>query len=251
MNPFKNSSAYYDLLYNDKKYKDEAEYVSKQIKKYNQEAISILSLGCGTGKHDFELADRHYKVTGVDISPQMISIANAKKGNRNIRFIQGDIGTVRIAEKFDVIISLFHVLCYQITDKDIDAAFKTAKYHLDNGGLFIFDVWHSPAVNKQQPIVRIKRMNNQDISVVRIAEPVIHQERHVVDVNYEILIENLEDHSLTRVNEVHSVRHFSSSEIILLAEKNGFNVLRSEEFLTGKTPSEDTWGVCYILKVDE
>jgi hypothetical protein len=33
-----------------------------------------------------------------------------------------------------------------------------------------------------------------------------------------------------------------------LAELTGFDILKAEEFLSGKDAGENTWGVCFILK---
>jgi len=42
-------SHYYDLLYRDKNYKAETDYICKNINELNPEAKSLLDLGCGTG----------------------------------------------------------------------------------------------------------------------------------------------------------------------------------------------------------
>ena len=44
-------SKYYDLLYEDKNYFDEVEYIDFLIKKNCQSAKTLLDMGCGTGKH--------------------------------------------------------------------------------------------------------------------------------------------------------------------------------------------------------
>ena len=44
------------------------------------------------------------------------------------------------------------------------------------------------------------------------------------------------------------MRHFSIPEIEYFAESNNFQVLKAEELLTGNEPSENTWGVCFVLK---
>jgi hypothetical protein len=44
------------------------------------------------------------------------------------------------------------------------------------------------------------------------------------------------------------MRHFSLSELEILAAKHGFNCLQTEEFLTSKKVSENTWGVCMVLR---
>ena len=66
---------YYDLLYSNKDYSSEAQYIDSLIKKTSSKANSILELGCGTGAHAEYLARMGYTVHGVDVSPAMISKA--------------------------------------------------------------------------------------------------------------------------------------------------------------------------------
>ena len=73
---FSDYARYYDLLYRDKDYAAEAEYVAGLIRKFHPSARSILELGSGTGMHAIHLAKQGYEVTGIDISPDMINIAS-------------------------------------------------------------------------------------------------------------------------------------------------------------------------------
>ncbi len=73
-------------------------------------------------------------------------------------------------------------------------------------------------------------------------------EKNIVEVNYEMIIKNKLNNEYELLKEAHSMRHFSTPEIEMLADLSGFTLLKSEEFLTGKNPGADTWGVCYILQ---
>lgn len=78
MGVFKKYAKYYDLFNKDKDYGKEADYVHALIQKYAPDAKAILDLGCGTGQHDFFLAEKGYSVIGVDMSEEMLSIANTQ-----------------------------------------------------------------------------------------------------------------------------------------------------------------------------
>ena len=79
MSSFDNYSLYYDLLYEDKDYNQKINYLETLFKKYNSFPKSILTIGCGTGGHDFELLKKNYRITGIDLSSKMIQEANRKK----------------------------------------------------------------------------------------------------------------------------------------------------------------------------
>ena len=84
--------------------------------------------------------------------------------------------------------------------------------------------------------------------LTRIAEPELDSQNSVVRVRYTILAESKHDGRLTTVREDHYMRYFFPTEINLLAHQTGFTVERSEGFLTGRMPSEATWGVAYLLR---
>ncbi len=115
-------------------------------------------------------------------------------------------------------------------------------------GSFFFDVWHGPAVLWERPIVRVKRVEDENTRLTRIAEPKLDINAGVVTVNYTILAESKRDGKLTTFTEDHHMRYLFPSEIQFLAQQSGFSILRTEEFLTGKAPSESSWGVAYLLQ---
>lgn len=253
MNVFGNYSRYYNLLYKDKDYAGEAEYAHNLIQKYNSGAKSILNLGCGTGRHDFLLAEKGYSVTGVDMSEDMLAVANSQLSTFNsnsstLNFIQGDIRSVRLNRKFDSIISLFHVMSYQTSNDDLKAAFETVKAHLGQGGTFIFDCWYGPAVLTDRPIVRVKRLEDGEIDVTRIAEPVMHPNENMVDVNYHIFIKDKLQGSYEEVKETHRMRYLFKPEIEAMLDIAELKLIHCEEWMTGKELCFDSWGACFIAE---
>jgi len=235
---------YYNLLYSNKDYKAEAKYVSDCIKRYSSDAKTILEFGSGTGGHGLILQKLGYEIYGIERSKQMVDEATI----HGFHCEQADITNFEINRKFDIVISLFHVISYVNDNDSLEKVFRNASTCLNASGLFIFDIWYSPAVYFQKPETRIKRVESNEINVIRITEPEIHVNKNVVDVNYSIIIKDKITDKCIEFNEKHPMRHFSIPEIDLLATITGFELLKAEEFLTGNEPSENTWGVCFILK---
>ena len=238
-------SRYYDLLYRDKDYVAEAEYIADLLKRFGMFGERLLEFGSGTGKHGRLLASLGYEVTGIERSAEMVAQAQVAPG---FTCQHSDICTVQLGHTFDAVLSLFHVVSYQTTNVAVQAVFARAAEHLEAGGLFVFDVWYSPAVYAQKPEVRVKRMANEAIEITRIAEPALRPDENRVDVNYTIFARDLASGAVETLTETHPMRHFSLPELNLLAQTSGFAVVGAEEFLTGNRPSEDTWGVCFIIK---
>ena len=72
-------SCYYNLLYKDKDYAGEAEYIHRLVNAHHPHAKTLLDLGCGTGKPALLLAQAGYRVTGVDRSEEMLAAAPAPR----------------------------------------------------------------------------------------------------------------------------------------------------------------------------
>ncbi|MCG9040727.1 class I SAM-dependent DNA methyltransferase [Laribacter hongkongensis] len=244
-------SQYYDLLYADKDYAAEVDYVCGLLKRYaDGKSCSLLELGSGTGVHAELMARNGFSIHGVELSEQMLESARRreKASNSDVRVFQGDARNYRAGQRFDAVISLFHVLSYQTTDDDLGRMLETAAIHLDAGGLFIFDFWYGPAVLRQGPSVRVKRLENEFVSVVRIAEPEMHDTECLVDVNYTIFSEDRKEGRIEKLQETHRMRYFFLHELDAHLERVGFSRLVAEEWLTGALPSTQTWGVTVVCK---
>lgn len=245
-------SQYYDLLYADKDYAGEVGYVRSLLDQHaHSKVTSLLELGCGTGVHATLMAKQGLDVLGVDMSAEMLSEARARASaqghlQNQLAFEQGDARDFRADRRFDAVVSLFHVLSYQSQEADLQAMMQTAASHLESGGIFVFDFWYGPAVLWQRPAVRMKRLANQEIAVERLAEPIVLDAENVVDVNYSVSIRNLKTNAVEQIKETHRMRYLFIPEVDKLLSENGFKRLRAEEWMTGRSPSLDSWGVCVV-----
>ena len=245
MSVFGTYARYYDLFYGEKDYEAEAAYVSSLVQKFTPGATSLLDLGCGTGRYTELFSRMGYKAVGMDRSEDMISMARQR--NLNIQFDCGDICSFDLNTKYDVVVALFHVMSYLTTDHDLRQAFKHIKKHLEPGGLLVFDCWHGPAVLSTLPEVRVKRVQQGDTRLVRVAEPSMIAEENRVDVNFQVFVK--ENGTWGEFSETHSIRYLFQLEIIELLSNNRMQLLHAEEWLNAENPSKDTWNVVYVCQL--
>ena len=125
---------------------------------------------------------------------------------------------------------------------------KTAKEHLAPDGFFIFDCWYGPAVLSDPPVVRIKRLEDELIRVVRIAEPVMHPNENVVDVNYQVIITEKSTGTVEQLVETHRMRYLFFPELEQYLQNAGLSIIAASEWMTGNSLSLSTWGVCFVVK---
>ncbi|MBV8484332.1 MAG: class I SAM-dependent methyltransferase, partial [Verrucomicrobia bacterium] len=105
---FHKYSAYYDLLYADKDYQAETDYVAGRLRGANAQVRSILELGSGTGRHGRLLAAMGFDVHGVEKSSEMASIARPvqAKADTSGSFTceVGDLREIRMDRTFDAVV---------------------------------------------------------------------------------------------------------------------------------------------------
>lgn len=244
---FLNYSKYYDLLYKDKNYQSEVEFIISLIKKYHPEAKSILNLGCGTGEHDQFLAKAGYSVTGVDLSKDMLTIAKGK--NPNNEYHLGDARNISIDKKFDVVVSLFHVLSYQTSNNDVYDFIGTISKHLKQDGIAIFDYWYGPAVLNLRPEKRTKKFESNELLITRHANTDMDYLNNIATVNFDIKVQNKSDNTTIQMHEKHPMRYFFSPELELFFSKYHFEQLAHLAWPSlDALPSEYSWASYSVIK---
>ncbi len=121
----KESIKYGDLIYN-------------VINNYNLNINSVLDVGCGTGILASKLYNENFEVSGIDISEDMINVA--KETTTGIEFAVADMVNFTLNKKFQLITCAFDALNYLVTDSDMKKTLKNVFLHLEDNGIFIFDI---------------------------------------------------------------------------------------------------------------
>ena len=137
----KYNAEYYDAF---ESYKDDISFYESFVSKNTK----VLELGCGTGRVTFPLAKKAKQVVGVDISEEMILKAKNKLKDKSINFILGDITSLKLNDKFNLIIAPFRVFQSLETESERLNLLKTIEEHLDSKGLVILNIFN-PYLNKE------------------------------------------------------------------------------------------------------
>jgi SAM-dependent methyltransferase len=238
----------YDLLYQDKDYDKECDFLEELFRRYDHRPQTILDLGCGTGSHAIVLAKRGYKVTGVDRASDMLDRARRKAldAGADVRFIEGDISNIDLSEKYDAIISMFAVMGYQITNSAVAAVCRRVKGALFPGGMFVFDCWNGLAVNADRPTSRMKEVDTLNgEKIVRSTEPEMDLVNHIAKVNF--TVQKKINNRVSETRETHPMRFFFPQEIKYYLEIAGFERIDLYPFLDTQRPlSENDWNMVVV-----
>ena len=122
----------------------------------------MLELGCGTGRVTIEIARPGVAVTGLDLSAEMLAVAERKSaGILNVNWVHADMRRFSLPAEFGLICIPFRSLQHLLTDEDQQAALECCHRHLRPDGLLAFNL-----VNPQE---RLDRVGAHDSTGPRIS----------------------------------------------------------------------------------
>ncbi|MFC4638650.1 class I SAM-dependent DNA methyltransferase [Deinococcus hohokamensis] len=159
--PFTALAAVYDAIMADVEYDHWADFVLTYARDGRMElaCARALDLACGTGGFTRQLLQAGLSVTGLDGSPDMLR--EARRRLPGVPFVEGDLRTFALPERFALITCVFDSLNNLLTPEDLGAALRQAWIHLEPGGLLAFDVntrlgvrelWEGDAVEGLAPL---------------------------------------------------------------------------------------------------
>ena len=103
---------------------------------------SILDLCCGTGRLARVLADRGYRVTGLDGSAEMLRYA--RQNAPDVQFLLDDARTFVASERYDAVVSVFDSLNHILSLDELTDTFRCVSRALKPSCVFLFDVNMAP-----------------------------------------------------------------------------------------------------------
>lgn len=142
MNAYKALAASYDSLTLDVDYDGVVEFYEVLLQREGLSPRSVVDLACGTGSLTVRLAQKGYKVMGVDLSEDMLTVASQKAWDLGLQipFVRQPLEKLYLHRGVDLAVCGLDSLDY-ITDpacckRAIERIYKA----LNPGGCFIFDV---------------------------------------------------------------------------------------------------------------
>jgi SAM-dependent methyltransferase len=244
----------YDALYRGKDYRAECDFLETALARHATGTHRrLLDLGCGTGGHAIELGRRGYSVTGIDVSPSMLEIARAKvradpPRDGQVEFVLGDIESVQLGMTFDAAIMMFAVLGYLNDSGKLTRTLRNVRQQLRHGGIFVADFWYGPAVLKSPPGDRVRVVEEEGHTIVRVTRAALNSLQQIATINF-TLLDFSEPGGLRKSNETHLMRYFFAQELTLICELAGLQVRALCVFPSiNDEPSESTWNAAVIAE---
>ena len=210
----------YDLFMDNVPYEEWAIFLKKQFNKYGIKKGTLLDLGCGTGKLSRLMADKGYDVIGVDLSTDMLEIAQ-ENNDKEILYLKQDMCQLDLIEPVDGIYSACDSLNYILEEEALMNVFKKVNEFLKEKGLFIFDI-NTEYKYKELMADNIFAENREEGSF--IWENYFDYEEEINEYDLTLYIKD-GDGLYQRYEETHFEKYYSYITVAGLLRKAGFETL--------------------------
>lgn len=214
----------YDQFMDNVPYKEWTDYVTGILLDYGIEDGLVLDLGCGSGTVTELLADKGYDMIGVDVSEDMLSIANEKRirSGHDILYLCQDMREFELYGTVRAIVSLCDCLNYILEEQDLFKVFKLVWNYLDYDGIFVFDM-NTPY--KYETILANNTFAENRDNASFIWENYYDPNTGINEYDLTLYIEE-EDGLFARFEEVHEQRSYDISQVRQLLVDAGLEVLK-------------------------
>ncbi|NTW71956.1 MAG: class I SAM-dependent methyltransferase [Eubacteriaceae bacterium] len=228
-------AALYDkLIQADIDYESWAEYLTRMLEQSGIQVKDILEVGSGTGNITLPLARKGFNLTGIDTSEDMLSIADEKSFGEglNIRWLNGDISSLKLDAKYDAAISCLDTFNYILSDESVQAAFENIFRALKPGGIFIFDINSRYLLEE---IYGSNSFNYADDDICYLWECCYDENSEINEYAITFFVREEGGTLYERFEEVHCQRVYDPFKIKELLELSGFSNIKITGFMSDAT----------------
>jgi SAM-dependent methyltransferase len=143
---------YYEIAF-DMNRKQEVDFLEHCFRTYARGPVrTVLDIACGTGPHLIRLAERGYRLCGLDLSPENIAFLAERAGRKGLAvdLRVGDMTRFGLPRPVDAAVCMQDSQGHLLTNAAILGHLRSVRRALRPGGLYVFDrymcsSWVEPA----------------------------------------------------------------------------------------------------------
>ncbi len=243
MDIYNKFASIYDELMMDFNYEDWFSYIEKIFNKYEKNPRRVLEMACGTGNLSYYIAKKGYNLTCFDLSEDMLSKAYEKlRRFKNVNLIRQNMIDFNLNRSYDCVVSICDSINYITEKEDLLQTFKNVWNHLENDGIFIFDI---------NSFYKLKYIIGNN-TFVEDREEVFYTWQNYYDENknicefYLTFFYSEDGECYERFDEEHKEKAYKLDEIIELLEKAGFRNIDYFQAFGFEKPIEKTERINFV-----
>ncbi|BDU50002.1 class I SAM-dependent DNA methyltransferase [Haliovirga abyssi] len=217
----------YDEVMEIANYNEWYDFLKLMLKDINFNGTDIMDLGCGTGEILIRLYKDGYKVLGVDISSDMLSVAQDKmvEDGISIPLVNMDMRELRLPVEVDLVVSFFDTINYLTSENELETTLENIYKHLPKNGFFIFDIVTRKLIDDmfENNIFLDER---EEITIIWRH---FYNEEEGLDDFHTVYFVEFEKNYYKKIEEFHQKKIFEIGVVEKIAEKVGFKIAKKYE----------------------
>lgn len=238
-------AAFYDKLTANVNYRGYAKRVDLLLKQRRPNCVDIAEIACGTGNLGAELEKFGYRTVGIDLSEEMIKIAEKKAAKRfsDAVFIRDDMRSFRLGSPADAAVSSLDALNHLKNIMEVRETFSAVRRNLRPGGVFIFDM-NTPY--KHREILGCNSFVYELPEVYTVWQNDYRPKDRSVGITLDFFIKN--GSGYTKSREVFRERAYPEREIAAALRSCGFRLLGTFDGLKNRPPVRTSERILYVAR---
>ncbi len=240
-NSYQGFAQLYDALTFDVDYENIAAFIHSIFQKHGLNEGLVLDLACGTGTLTLALASKGYEMLGADLSEDMLSVARQKEGAEGILFLNQSMDDFELYGTVDAIVCVLDSINYLTEPEALLKTFRLCANYLNPGGLLIFDV---NSEYKFSSVLGNQTYTYETDEIFYNWENEYDPKSRLCDLYLTFFC--LEESGLyRRVDEVHTQRAYSDSELMNALECAGLTLVAKYDGYTPDAPHQESQRLVY------
>ena len=257
MESYTNFAEVYDTFMDQTSYEDWADRLLSMMKKYGRKGNEegdrlVVDLGCGTGKVTEMLADLDYQMIGVDLSVDMLGIAQNRKMElgHDTLYVCQDMRNLELGSQAGTFISVGDSINYLLTTDDLVRMFKGVREYLLDNGIFVFDF---KTLHLYRDVIGDRTIAEDREDCAFIWDNWFDEEKHINEYDLTLFIHEPEDERgiFRRYEEVHYQRGYTLEEVKEVVKKAGLIWVTETDTDTDEPVTDQTERILAVVRKEE
>lgn len=230
-------AAVYDALMDDFDYPKWADYYLQLIGQMGVNPKRMCECACGTGSLTVQFASQGIRVTGVDISGEMLELAQKKARLNGVQamFVKQDMCELQLPRAVDALVCTCDGINYLLEEERLDAFFARARESIKPGGVLALDF---STAYKLEKVLGNGFFGEERDDVAYLWSNRFDPEKRTVTMDLTFFVREKEE-LYRRFGEVHVQKAHEPEDICRLLSQNGFKDICVYGDQTFESPAAD------------
>ncbi len=233
----------YDMFMDNVDYHQWCSYAITLLHQYGMQDGTLVEIGCGTGTGTMLFTKAGYDMIGIDISQEMLEIAESKKETEDIVYVLQDATELELPFPVPAMVSIGDSMNYITDYGDFMQVLKKVRQFLEPDGIFVFDL----KTRKYFSDIGETTIAEDREECSFIWENYFDEETNINEYYLSVFVRG-EDGRYDKYEEEHFQRGYTLDEVKKAVEAAGLKMERIYEAFSEREGSEENDRVYVVVR---